>query len=352
MSLYNLHYIRGLEALGYDVHYVERINKAQECYDPGSRSSTDDPGFAVNYVRSLVPHFSYIDREDFCHGSDWNALRAALQRADFVLTLADPTWFDELGICPRRAFVDGDPMFTQIQAADTLTHYTTLFTYATRMGMPDCDVPSLGREWIKTRPVVSTRDWTFAPLNDHGPVTALMHWASGSPVVWNGKQYGHKNREFEKFIDLPTRTSTEFVLALGGRRAPREEISRNGWRLVDPLEMTGTMECYRAFIAESRIDFGIAKHAYVASRSGWFSDRSTCFLASGRPVLHQDTGCGDWLPVDSGVLLFSDTDGALEGLREIEGDYQRHARAARMLAEEYFEAANVICRMLEDAGFR
>src|SRR5262249_22768768 len=129
-------------------------------------------------------------------------------------------------------------------------------------------------------------------------------------------------------------------------------ILRHGWRLVNPLEATRTIESYSTFIAESWADFGIAKHAYVASRSGWFSDRSTCFLAAGRPVLHQDTGCSDWLPTGEGVILFSDAESALEGLCEIEKDYPRHSRAARVLAEQYFEAQTVIGRMLEDAGFR
>ena len=352
MTLYNLHYIDGLKALGYEVHYVERINKPHECYDPVSSTSTDDPTFALNYLRGLVERFSFIDRENRCHGSGWPALRSTLREADFVLTLADPTWFDELEICPRRAFVDGDPMFTQVEKMGTLAHYPTLFTYCARMGQPDCTVPDVGRKWIVSRPVVSTARWDVTPGGASLPVTTLMHWAAGSEVVFDGQAYGHKNREFDRFLDLPRRTSHPFVIALGGGRAPRERISEHGWKIVNPLEMTGTIDAYRAFISGSCADFGIAKHAYVASRCGWFSDRSICFLASGRPVLHQDTGCGDWLPAGSGVLLFSDVESALEGLHSIEGDYERHARAARALAEEYFEAATVVGQMLEDADFR
>ena len=142
------------------------------------------------------------------------------------------------------------------------------------------------------------------------------------------------------------------MLALGGSRAPRELIREHGWQLVNPLEMTGTIAAYRDFIHRSCADFGVAKHAYVASRCGWFSDRSTCFLAAGRPVLHQDTGCGDWLPTGSGVLLFSDVESALDVLRRVEMDYDSQARAARSLAEEYFEASTVINHMLAEAGFR
>jgi hypothetical protein len=365
MSLYNLHYIAGLQALGYDVHYVERQNVSGECYDPEANAVTDDPAYALGYLGKLLPRFgiprerfSFLDRREHCHGSGWGALRAALGRADFLLALADPTWSPEFERCPRRAFVDGDPLFTQVALvqgeeplATALKHYDTLFTYGVRLGMPDCPIPAGGRAWLPTRPVVATALWDPTPAAGPLPVTALMNWAAWTDVTYQGRVYGHKNREFERFLDLPRRTARPFTLAVGGP-APKERLRAHGWRLVDPLAVTGTVEAYAAFIAGSRADLGIAKHAYVASRSGWFSDRSTCYLAAGRPVLHQDTGCGDWLPAGEGVLLFSDAEGALEALDRLDADYQRHARAARRVAEEHFEAATVVRRLLEDAGFR
>ena len=365
MSLYNLHYIAGLEALGYEVHYVERQNQPEECYDPEASAFTDSPRYALGYLKKLLPRFgipqermSFIDREDGCHGSGWDGLTAALDRADFLLTLADPTWFPELERCPRRAFVDGDPLFTQVAlvqgeepVATALKQYDTLFTYGVRMGLPDCPIPSGGRAWLPTRPVVATALWDPTPAAGPLPVSALMNWAAWKDVTYEGQVYGHKNREFERFIDLPRRAARPFTLAVGGP-APKERLGAHGWQLVDPLAVTGTMEAYPAFIAQSRADLGIAKHAYVASRSGWFSDRSTCYLAAGRPVLHQDTGFGDWLPTGEGVLPFSDVDDLLDALHRLDADYDRHARAARRVAEEHFEAATVVGRMLDDAGFR
>ena len=364
MSLYYLHYIVGLRELGYDVHYVERQNNPKECYDPTADVMTDDFRYAVQYLDGLMPRygisrerFSFIDREQRCHGSGWKNLRKALDNADFVLTLADPTWFDELECCPRRGFIDGDPLFTQVAMTDgkgsraAVLRYDTLFTYGVRMGMPDCTLPTGGRKWIPTRPVVATALWDSRPDASPLPVTALMHWAAGSDVTYQGRVYGHKNREFERFIDLPQRTAQPFVLAVGGS-APRERLRRHGWQLVAPLAKTRTIEAYQQFIGRSRADFGIAKHAYVASRCGWFSDRSTCYLAAGRPVLHQDTGFGHWLPTGEGVLPFSDTDSVLEALGCLDADYLRHARAAREIAEEHFEAAAVVGQMLDDAGFR
>jgi hypothetical protein len=365
MSLYNLHYILGLQALGYEVHYVERQNVANECYDPDANAVSDDPRYALAYLEELLPRFgiarerySFIDRQDRCHGCGWDGLRAALDRADFVLALADPTWFDELERCPRRGFVDGDPLFTQVAMAQgeeplatALKNYDTLFTYAVRMGKSDCTVPAAGRNWLPARPVVATRLWDPKPATGPLPVSTLMNWSAWKDVTHAGRVYGHKNREFERFIDLPRRTAQPFALAVGGP-APKDRLRAHGWQLVDPLAVSKTMEAYPAFIAGSRADLGIAKHAYVASRSGWFSDRSTCYLAAGRPVLHQDTGLGDWLPTGEGVLLFSDADEVLEGLRRLDADYERHVRAARRIAEEHFEAATVVGRMLDEAGFR
>jgi hypothetical protein len=362
MSFYNLHYICGLQELGYEVHYVERQNRPDECYNPVGSVFSDDTSFALNYLSRLLPdyrisreRFSFIDRQERCHGSGWKALERVLAQADFVLTIADRTWFDELERCPRRAFVDGDPVFTQVailtEAAPELVHYDTLFSYATRIGKPDCTVPPAGLNWIPTRPVVSTRLWDLTPASGQLPVTTVMNWAAWGDVEYNSLTYGHKNREFERFIDLPKHTAQPFALAAGGP-VPRELLKQHGWGLVDPLEATGTIQAYQKFIAGSRADFGIAKHAYVASRCGWFSDRSTCYLAAGRPVLHQETGFTDWLPVGEGVFAFSVMDDVLRALRCLDLDYARHARAARSLAEDYFQASAVIDGMLADAGYR
>jgi hypothetical protein len=366
MSLYFLHHIAGLQDLGYEVHYVERLNKPDECYNPQNSTSSDDPTFALEYLQQLLSNygvtpdkFSFIDRGNRCHGSGWSGLQAAIARADFVLTVGDPTWFEELAACPRRAFIDCDPLFTQISMetgagsrGSFSQHYPTLFSYCARFGKPDCTIPLGGRAWLPSRPVVATRLWHTYPPDSALPISALLHWKAGSDLVWEGVQYGHKDREFPNFLDLPLLAQGPFVLAVGGRKAPRDLLRERGWLLTDPLEQTGTVENYRRFIAASRADLGIAKHAYVASRSGWFSDRSTCFLAAGRPVLHQDTGFQDWLPTGEGILSFADLDDLKEAIRCLDRDYNRHALAARRMAEEHFEATRVIGKMLDVAGWR
>jgi len=362
MSLYNIHYIAGLQDLGYDIHYVERQNSAEDCYDPDLDSMTDDPSCAIRYLENLLPgygiertRYSFIDRMNTCWGSGWKGLCEALDRAEFVLSLCDPSWFDELERCPRRAFVDGDPMFTQVEMLEgtekssVLAKFNILFTYAARMSKQDCTVPDAGRTWIPTRPVVASRLWDVAPGGLGCPVTTVMHWGGGADVAFNDQIYGHKGRSFESFVQLPKRTQESFALALGGS-APRDELLAAGWQLVSPLATTKTIGAYKTFIEQSRADFGIAKHAYVASRSGWFSDRSTCYLASGRPVFHQDTGFGDQVPTGEGLLSFSTIEDVRENLRRIDADYRRHCVAARSIAEEFFESSKVVRRMLLEAG--
>jgi hypothetical protein len=364
MAFYWGHYLLGLQELGYDVHYVERLNHAEEAYDPATDAMTDDPGPALTYLADVLPRFgvsreqaSFIDLEGRCHFSSWGALRGALQRASFALIVADPTWFDELELCERRCFVDGDPMFTQIELItvgghdSAPAHCDVLFSYGTRVGADDCAIPDAGRRWIPTRPVVATSAWNRAPSAPEAPIVALLHWAAGGDVQFGGAEFGHKNREFRRFVDLPSRTDQAFAVAVDGG-APRAELAESGWELVNPLAVTGTIEAYRDFIAHSKADLGIAKHAYVASRSGWFSDRSTCYLASGRPVLHQDTGYTEWLDVDDGVLPFSDMDSLVAALERVDSEYERHAAAARRIAEEHFQARIVIGDMLDAAGFR
>ena len=365
MALYNLHYIQGLRDLGYTVHYVERVNRADECYDPSRDAMGDDATYGVRWLRRCLDwlpgeplSWTFIDRQGGHHGAPFSELTSSIERADFVITLADPTWFDELGRCPARAFVDGDPLFTQaaMQDADddmssVLAHYPTLFTYWTRQGAPDTTVPLARRKWISTTPVVSTSLWEVRAPRPAAPVTAVMNWAAWSDVDVDGVSYGHKSREVERLIDLPSHTDRELRLAVGGP-APRDRLEAHGWRIADPLKASGTLEAYSEFIAGSYADLGISKHAYVASRSGWFSDRSLCYLASGRPVIHQDTGFTDWLPTGEGVLAFSTLEEAAGALELLDEDYPRHVGAARTIAEEYFEAQTVIARMLDEAGLR
>jgi len=366
-TVFVVHHIVGLQELGYDVHYVERMSSPGEAYDPRTSEMTDDPAYALEFVSDTLrrhgiakDRWTFVDLAGKYHGAPRRALERAADRADFVLNVTDPVWLDELGRCDRRAYIDGDPMFTQVAMENNEgarghapVHYPVLFTYGVRTGKKDCTIPSGGREWLPARPVVATALWRASPPPASAPVAALLHWRAGGEVKWRGRIYGHKDRQFMQFADLPKRVPAwRFVVAAGGGKVPKAELEAAGWELESPLEISRTAWRYSAFVHASAADLGVAKDAYVTSRGGWFSDRSTSFLAAGRPVLHQDTGFTEWLPPGPGVLPFSTLDELVERVRELSYDYPYHARGARAVAEEHFEARTVLGGMLEAAGYR
>jgi hypothetical protein len=263
-------------------------------------------------------------------------------------------WRPEYDWPRRRAYIDADPGFTQIsllngdsRLKNTIDRCERLFTIAQRMGADDCLIPTAGRCWTKTIAPVSLADWKAIDDGTATHFTSVMQWRGFHDVVHEGVTFGQKDREFPKFFELPRRTRQPFRIALTG--AAPSELSRHGWEIIPGWIPSRTAWSYRAFVQESRAEFGVAKHGYVRSRGGWFSDRSVCYLASGRPVLLEDTGLEDWLPVGEGVVIFRDLEEARHGVNSINADYERHARTARRLAEEIFAADRVLPPLIEAA---
>jgi hypothetical protein len=181
-----------------------------------------------------------------------------------------------------------------------------------------------------------------------------MNWtASKNPPVWGGRTYGQKDVEFLRFLDLPGRvapTALEIAVNAGKRRrAPLELLRAMGWRVVNPERVCLDLDSYRAYIEGSLAEWGVAKNGYVQGQSGWFSERSACYLAAGRPVVVQDTGFSAVLPVGEGILPFTTPEEAAAAIRAVTSAYARHAVAARDIAEAYFDSAKVLTRLVEEA---
>jgi hypothetical protein len=195
--------------------------------------------------------------------------------------------------------------------------------------------------WRKTWQPVTLDDWR----TDHSPgdrFTTVMTWQIESFTDVGG----NKDQEFVKYIHLPSRTAQPFELAING---PQALLRDHGWATVDAMRVSRTIWDYRDFIQHSRAEFGIAKHTYVANCSGWFSDRTECYLASSRPALVQDTGWSAHLPSGEGLLAFTSVDEALAGIDAINTDYPRHARRAEEIAREHFDARRVLTRLVDEA---
>lgn len=263
-----------------------------------------------------------------------------------------------LGNARKRVFLDTDPGFAQmwheLRLADVFAGHDAHVTIGERIGRPDCEIPTCGLDWITTPQPVVLDEWPRASDPPRRPFTSVASWRGAyGPVDYAGKRYGLRVHEFRRFARLPELTGRAFELALAihDEEAPDLALLRDtGWSLVDPAEVATTPAGYRAFIAESTAELMIAKGMYVQARSGWFSERSICYLASGRPVVAQDTGLHDLYPLGAGLLAFDTLDEAAACVEAIAAGYRRHAVAARALAEERFDSDRVLGRLLERLG--
>jgi len=260
-----------------------------------------------------------------------------------------------LGAARRRVFLDTDPGFGQmwrdLGLADVFTGHDAHVTIGERIGAPDCTIPTCGIDWVTTRQPVVLAEWPRAAAPPLRPFTSIGSWRGAyAPIEHGGRRYGLRVHEFRRFADLPRRTGGEFDLALAidpGETRDLDLLDRGGWRLLDPRQVASTTHAYRDFIAASKAELMVAKGIYVQSRSGWFSERSACYLASGRPVLAQDTGLTGLLPVGEGLLAFDDAEGAVAGVERISSEYRRHCAAAREFAEEHLDSRRVLARLVE-----
>lgn len=358
-----MQYLAGLRALGHDVYYLEECGNESWVYNWETEQLTTDLSYPADYVRTCLEPLGLAGKWTYRAGDQSEGMSTAeikdvCSRADLLLIRAVPLalWRPEYTYPGHRAFIDADPGFTQISLAQargrsrlaaTVQRCDRLFTIGQRIGAPDCPVPLAGRQWLKTLPPVSLSHWPFA---DNGPAThftTVMQWRGFREAEYNGVRYGQKNKEFPRFINLPRLTTQPFRLALTGARSSR--FVKHGWDVEEGWVASRTPSSYQQFIQGSRAEFSVAKHGYRLMQSGWFSDRSVCYLASGRPALVEDTGLSDWLPTGEGLLTFHDVEHALAGVTAINSDYERHRKAARQISESYFDAAKVLPPLIEAA---
>jgi hypothetical protein len=350
----SLMYLLGLRALGHEVFYVEDTG---ECvYDPVENTRATDPRYGTSYIHDALAPFglgerwAFVNYDGSYHGRTADDVRRYAADADLFINLSGGSWFwrDEYARIPRKVFVDSDPAFTQLAIAKAETWYVEffrrfdhLFTFGANIGTARSPVPTGDFVWHKTWQPITLDDW--APTAAPGKhFTTVMSWQIESFTDVGG----NKDQEFLKYLDLPSKTPQSFELAING---PQRLLREHGWATVDAMQVSRTPWGYRDFIHRSKAEFGVAKHTYVATRSGWFSDRTECYLASGRPALVQDTGWTDHLPAGEGLLAFSSPEGAIDGINCINGDYPRHARRALEIAREHFDARTVLTRLLAEA---
>ena len=357
----DMQYILGLRALGHEVFYLEECGQESWVYNWEAEEITTDLDYPASFVRDCLTPIGLGGKWIYRAGERSEGMPSrnfldVCSQADLVIVRGAPMgwWRTEYSWPRRRLFIDVDPGFTQIklargdrQLATTIERCERLFTIAQHIDAGECSIPLAGRRWLKTASPIFLPSWPYVEDGTAKHFTSVMQWHSYREVNYNGVSYGNKDKEFPKFIDLPRLTNQTFQMALTGARP--EVLTKYGWEVIPGWVTSKTPSSYRDFIQRSRAEFGVAKQGYVAMRAGWFSDRSVCYLASGRPVLVQDTGLRGWLPTGEGLLTFSDVSGALRGIEKINTDYERHRRAARLLAEQYFATERILPPLLRTA---
>jgi hypothetical protein len=353
-----LQYVLGLRRLGHDVWLVE------EWAGPGGPDDAD--GFerseSAAYFDALRARFDLEQRaalllagSEHTLGLPYRELRGAVREADLLLNisglLTDPGLRDE---APVRAYVDLDPAFAQLwheTGVDVrFAGHNRFVTVGQAIGTPSSTVPTCGLDWIPSVPPVVLERWPALAPPASGDFTTIGNWRGYGSIEHEGVHYGQKAHSLRRFMSLPKRTGASVVLALTihpDEKPDLEALDENGWQVVDAVEVAGDPDAYQRFIQGSKAELGIAKSGYVESRCGWFSDRSACYLASGRPVLAQETGFSEFLPTGDGLLPFATMDELLAGIEEIDRRYPEHARAARALAEEELASDRVLARLLD-----
>ena len=360
-----LQYLLGFKRLGWDVLFLDRL-EPQMCVDEGGAPCPVDDSANLRYLREVMASFSLDDA--YAVAVDSGERYIGLSREQVRTRVADAATFinvmgffsdpDVLAAARQRVFLDIDPGFGQMWRElgwhDPYGGYDRFVSVGERIGEPGCPVPTCGLTWIPTRQPIVLEHWPAAAPSPSGAFTSIGAWRGPfAPIEYRGKRYALRAHEFRKFLSLPRLTAEPFEVALDIHAADGEDLKRlaeHGWHLADPRHVAGDPLAYRAYIARSKAEFMVAKNMYVETQSGWFSDRSICYLASGKPVLAQDTGLGGLYPIGEGLLTFRTLEDAVAGVAEICAHYERHARAARHIAETCFDSDAVLGRLIEMLG--
>ena len=370
-----LQYPFGLHLMGHDVYYIEDTMLYPVYQKSGD--SWDDPSFGVDYLRSAMEKVGLGDRWAYrdvasgkLFGMSEEKLKEVCDTADVLMNVSSSLWMrDEYNRIPVKMLVDTDPMFTQYQyheklqqggaAAEASTNYmkahNRFFTFGLNIGKPDCRIPQFDFEWQTTKKPIVLDAWNHhVPGKPKYGFTSIMNWTERPDFMYQNEAWGQKNKEFKKFHELPALSGQKFEIIINrpkdeGTAQSMHQLQDLGWDVLSPDHLIADKEHYRDFVQSSMAEFSITKETYIKSHSGWFSGRSAVYLASGRPVITQDTQWSKYIPSGDGLIAMNDLESAREAVKEITTDYHHHSKAAMDIAHEYFDSSKVLGDMLSHA---
>jgi len=359
MMSWVLQYLVGFHRLGHEIYLFEKAGWENACFDPVNGQMTDDCTYGAGIVDDLLRQFGLIDGWCFVdsagnyHGIGKTKATGILETADLFIDMGTHgSWEGEWGRCGLRVLIDGEPGFTQMKmenrqaTGDRLPEYDHYFTTGRSIGTSLSDAPLAGRKWTPIFHPVCTEILDPVGSASDAPFTSVMNWQSYEPIHYRGDLYGHKDVEFEKFLDLPQHTSARLEQAVTGREIPTSRLENAGWTLRDAQEVTMSYDSFIDYLSVSRGEFGVCKSGYVRLKTGWFSDRSAAYLALGKPVVLQETGFSNHLPCGEGLFAVNTVEEAAAAIDDIQSDYGRHARRARELAVEFLDSRVVLKEFL------
>lgn len=358
---HHFQYVLGLKQMGHEVLFLEDSDDFAGCYNPDTFETTDNPKYGLAFIHDLFATYEMKSQWAYydAHTGKWygNTRKMVTDfcaKAEVVLNLSGVNplrdWWTNI---PCRILVDTDPAFTQIKhlsdehAMNRAKAHTHFATYGENFGKEACKIPDDGFPWQPTRQPVCLNLWNMSPSKSDGNWTTVMQWDSYKTGEYKGALYGMKSLSFEPYISLPKYCLSEKLeLALGSANAPKAALEKEGWKISNPLEVTRTPAVFQKYIESSKGEWSIAKHGYVITKSGWFSERTLNYMASGKPVVIQDTGFTDFIPTGNGVLVFSNMEEAIEQLIKAAKDYEYHCLQSRQIVAAYFEAEMVLQSLL------
>lgn len=361
-----LNWILGLQKLGFEVYFCEQISR-ETCVAANGAVTAFEDCVNLSYFKRIVEQFGLsgtatliYENGEQTYGLTYHELLDVASNADLLINISGHLTLEPLmRRLRRKAYIDIDPGFTQFwnaagSAGPRLGGHDFYFTIAENIGTRACSIPTGDINWRRTRQPVVLEQWPVSGDGTHDRFTTIASWRGPyGPVEHGGKTFGLKVHEFRKFIELPERTRQTFEIALNIHPADERDLSllhRHGWEIADPKIVASEPVAFRRYVQTSGAEFSVAQGIYVETNSGWFSDRTTRYLASGKPALVQDTGFSSTYPTGDGLVPFRTLDEAVAGAEKIVGNYERHCQAARRLAEEYFDSDKVLGQLIDEVG--
>jgi hypothetical protein len=361
-----LQYLLGFRELGHEVYFVEKYVHEDSCYDPVAQHMSDDCSYGVKVVSELLAsygledHWCFVESGDQYHGLSRKRIEEIFSRADlYIENGAHGAWNEEAFTSRAlKVYIDVDPAFTQVnfyrklKSGIDIPAFDRYYTNGMNIGKDGNIIPDCGIQWHYIFNPVNTSLFNQVAPPDDGPYSTIMNWISYRETVqYKGVSYGHKSIEFDKFATLPTLVDVNMEMAVSGLDGPdRKRVKQSGWHLVDAQKVTFTIDDFKEYLRNCRGEFSVVKNMYQATSSAWFSDKSAAFMASGRPVILQETGFSEYLPTGEGLFAVKNVEEAKDAIEMIEARYQFHSDRALEIAREYLEATKVLGKFINELG--